>query len=139
MQRRTGRASSMPTGLAAGAVTSVLITILGSAVLAKLVDGEMLQESSIGYGIMIMLIGAACLGAMVSCNKVKRQRLLVCMASGGIYFGMLLCITAMFFGGQYSGVGVTALLIFCGSFLAVLPGFREKRGGKRVKLKIPNG
>lgn len=122
-----------------GALTSLAITILGSGILAKLVDKEIMAESSIGYGIMVMLILGAYLGAMVSYRKIKRQRLPVCLGSGGIYLGILLSMTALFFGGQYSGVGVTALLIFCGSFLAVLPGFREKRGGKRLKMKITNG
>lgn len=129
----------MPAGLAVGGLSTLMITILGSGILAKMVESEVIEESSIGYGVMIMLILAAYLGAMVSYQKIKRQRFVVCMGSGAIYFGILLSITALFFGGQYSAVGVTALIVFCGSFLAVLPGFRENRGGKRPKLKIPNG
>ena len=139
MIRRTGRASSMAAGLTFGAGTALAITIRGSAILAKLVDGEWLEEGNVGYGIMGMLLLASYLAAMVSYGKIKRQRLLVCLSTGGIYFGLLLSITALFFGGQYSGVGVTALLIVCGAILAILPGFSQKRGGKHPKLKIPNG
>ena len=139
MIRRTGRASSMAAGLTFGAGTALAITILGSAILAKLVDREWLEEGNVGYGVMGMLLLASYLAAMVSYGKIKRQRLLVCLSTGGIYFGLLLSITALFFGGQYSGVGVTALLIVCGATLAILPGFSQKRGGKHPKLKIPNG
>ena len=139
MQRRTGRASSMAAGLTAGALTALIITISGSAILAKVVEREWIEEGSIGYGVMVMLLLASYMAGAVSYGKIKRQRMLVCLSSGGIYFGILLSITALFFGGQYSGVGVTALLIVCGAILAILPGFQQKRGGKHPKLKIPNG
>ena len=35
----------------------------------------------------------------------------MCLAAGGGYYLCLLAITALFFGGQYQGVGVTALMV----------------------------
>lgn len=137
-QKPTGRASSMPAGLAMGGLCSLGVTLLGSAVLAKLVSGEAMAESSIGYGVMVMLVLAAFLGAMVAFGRIKRRRMLVCLVSGAIYFAVLLSMTALFFGGQFSAVGVTALLILCGSALAALLGLRDNRGGKRRKIKLPN-
>lgn len=129
----------MPAGFALGVSASLLITVLGAALIAKLVDRETIGEGSIGYGILIVMILASWLGSLVSYGRIKRRRAVVCLAAGGIYFLVLLSFTALFFGGEYSGVGVTALLIFCGSMLAVLPGLRQNRGGKRPKIKIPNG
>lgn len=137
-QKPTGRAMSMPGGLAIGGVTSLSVTLIIAAILAKLVEGETMPESSIGYGVMVLLMLASFAGAMVSCGKIKRQRLAVCLLSGVIYFLTLMAITALFFGGQYSAVGVTALLVLCGSALAILAGMGGKRGGKHRKIKIPN-
>jgi putative membrane protein (TIGR04086 family) len=130
-KKPTGRTSSMPVALVLGGICSLLVVILGSAILAKLIDSNTIPETGIGYGILIMIIMAAFLGAKLAYQKVKRQRLMVCMSSGVILFLLLLSITALFFGGQYNAVGVTALLILCGSGLAVLPGRGSKRVGRR--------
>ena len=136
-RKPTGRAKSIPGGLAVGGMFSLLITILGSAIIAKLVDSEIMAENSIGYGIMAILLAASWFGAMVSFGQVRRRRVMICLLSGGIYMLILLGITALFFGGQYSGVGETGLMVLCGSALAILPEFRrESRAGKK-KIRIP--
>lgn len=106
---------SVPMGLALGGGCSLLITILSAAVLAWMVDKEKLAWENIGYGIMITLLLAAVLGARLAYGRIKRQRLLVCTLTGVVYLGMLLSITALFFGGQYDGALVTAVLILGGS------------------------
>lgn len=133
----TGTASSMPAGLAMGGAVSLGITLLGSAVLAWLVHGERMDLDKIGYGILVLLLLGAFLGAEVAFRKIRRQRLLVCAASGVIYFGLLMALTALFFGGQYSAVGVTALLILAGSGTAGLLGLSGGRGGKGHKIRLP--
>ena len=138
MQKSTGRASSMAGGLAAGALCSMGITLLGTSLMAWLIGNEMMAESNIGYGVMIMLILASFLGSKVACGKIKRQRLVCCVSSGAIYFGVLLSITAMFFGGQYHGIGATVLLIIAGCGLAALTGLRKKRAGKRTLRRFAN-
>lgn len=135
-QKPTGRALSIPAGLAFGAVVSLGVTILSAALLAKLVDSEMLAEENIGYGIILLLLAASFTGAMTSYIRIKRQRVLVCLLSGVVYFAMLLSITALFFGGQYDAVGVTAILVLGGSAAAALLGLRDSRGGKRKKIRI---
>lgn len=135
-QKVTGKSSSMPAGLAMGGLTSLVITLVLAAVIAKLVDSEALAEENIGYGTMLLLLAASSMGALVSVSKIKRQRLLVCLLSGTVYLGALLSITALFFGGQYEAVGVTALLVMGGSMVTGLLGLREKRGGKRQRIKI---
>lgn len=136
-QKPTGRTCSMPMGLAWGAVTSMIITILGTAILAKLVDREILPEEKIGYGIMLMLMLASYMGGKIAWNKIQRQRLITCLWVGGIYFAILLSITALFFGGQYESVAVTGLLILGGVGVAALPAGKNGRGGKRRKIRIP--
>lgn len=120
----------MPAGLAVGALFAMVWTILGALSVAKLIDSEVIPETAVGYGSGLILLTASLGAALVSFSRIKHQRALVCMAAGGIYFLMLLAVTALFFGGQYTGIGVTALLIAAGSGTAVLMGM-SGRGGKR--------
>lgn len=134
-QKSTGRASSLWAGLAFGGAVSTGITLVITAVLAKLLDLEKLQWENIGYGILIMIITSSFMGAIVAFGKIKRQRMVVCMLSGVVYLGIMLTVTALFFGGQFEAVGVTVLLIAAGCGSAGLLGLREKRGGNRRKGK----
>ena len=137
-QKNNGRALSMPVGLAYGATVSIAITVLIASILSKLTVSEMLAENNIGYGVMILLLISSFGGSLSAYSKIKHQRMLVCILSGAIYFGILLAVTALFFGGQYNAVGVTAVLIFGGSLTAGLLGLRRGRGGKRTKIRLQN-
>lgn len=118
--RPTGRAMTLPGGLAMGLGVSMFVTVAATLILTKLVLGERMQMQNIGYGILILLIAASFLGAMVAQGRVKHRRLLVCILSGVVYYCVLLGSTALFFGGQYSAVGVTGLLVLAGSGAAAL-------------------
>lgn len=135
-QKPTGRTSSMPAGLALGGLISLLVTVLGSAGIAALVNGETIQETQIGYGIMIVVMMASFLGAFTAATKIRRRRLLVCGLSATVYFGILMAVTAVFFGGQYEAVGVTLLLVFGGAALPIFTGGPIRRGGKRRKAIV---
>lgn len=124
----TGKAASMPGGLALGGVFSMGLTILLAAVTAKLVDENLLLEQSVGYAALLILMLSSGVGSAVAAAKIKRQRLVVCVASGVIYYGLLLAMTALFFGGQYTGMGVTALAVAGGTGAVSLVGMRQGRG-----------
>ena len=131
----TGKTSSMPAGLAMGAAISLGITLILASAIAKLVSSEKLAEEHIGYGVMVLLFVASAVGAATANSRIKRRRLLVSCLAGLTYMGILLSITALFFGGQYEAVGVTALLVMGGSICATLIGIDSKRGGHRKKGK----
>lgn len=131
----SGKASSMPAGLALGGAASLTATLVIAGILAKLVETEVLAEENIGYGVMILLFISSMLGSVISSVRIKRQRLLVCAMSGVIYMMILLSITALFFGGQYEAVGVTALLVVGGSIVTALLGLNQNGGGKRRKVR----
>ena len=115
-----------------GWLASALVTLLGAVIFAWLLNGERMQMASIGYGTMIILLAASALGALLAFRCVRRQRLVVCLLSGAVYYLSLLAMTALFFGGQYEGVGVTGLVILGGSLAVGLMGLKgEKRGYKR--------
>ena len=115
----TGKAASVPAGVAMGIISASLITLAGAAVTALLIDKEILQWAHISYAVLITVVCSAWVGATVSYVKIKRRKVVMCLTTGIFYFCILLCFTALFFGGQYSGVGETALLIFCGSVLGI--------------------
>lgn len=125
---QSGKAVSTPRGLLWGAIYSTIITLGMCAAIAYGMDRGYLQEKDIGYAVMILLIVASYVGAWVSNRKIKRQKAKISLMSGGIYMTVLLSITALFFGGQYNAVPETALLILCGSILAMITGnSRTKR------------
>ena len=132
----TGKASSIPAGLALGGFVSLLITLILAGIIAKLVSTEKLAEENIGYGVMVLLFTASAAGAITANTRIKRQRLAVSCLSGLVYMGILLSITALFFGGQYEAVGVTALLVLGGSLVTALVNFKAGRGGKRRKIRV---
>ena len=129
----TGTAASIPVGLGWGVLVSMTATLTGAAIAAKLIEREVLSWAQSGYAVLVILLLSAWMGAMVSAGKIKRRRVAICFASGAIYLLMLMCITALFFGGRYSGVGETALLILCGSGVAVFTGKTSKSKGRVIK------
>lgn len=137
-RKATGTASSIPAGMASGALASIGITLAGALLTAKLLDNQILKWENCGYGVLIILLVSSWAGAVVTASKVKRKRFVMCLASGGIYFILLMICTALFFGGQYSGVGETVLLIFCGSMVGLFSGFSRKNGKKRRRIKVAN-
>ncbi len=136
-RKPTGRTSSMAGGLTAGGCVSLTTTLAAVALLAKLVDMERVAWENVGYGIAAALLLSSYLGAITAYGKIRRQRLMVCTAAGAVYFGILLSVTALFFGGQYEAVGVTAALVFGGSTTAGLIGLREQKG-RIKKIRFSN-
>ena len=135
VRKHTGRASSVPGGLAMGAVVSMAVTGGLTALLAGLLDREMMQWEMVGYGSLTVVMLSSFLGAVTACVKIRRQRMLVCLMAGMVYLGILLAMTALFFGGQYQAVGVTALLVLGGTMCAALTG----AGKGRVRKKMSAG
>lgn len=135
-KKPTGRAVSIPAGLTWGGIVSLGSTLLFAAVIAKLLDMEKITWENVGYGVMCILLAASFLGAEFAYGKIKRQRIVVCLMSGLVYFVILLCITALFFGGQYEAVGVIFALVIGGSGCAGILGMREKGRRRAVKNKL---
>ena len=97
---------------------------------AGLISRERLSWDQVGYGILILLFLSALLGAATSVKAVKRQRLMIAMGSGLLFWATLIAITALFFGGQYDGMLVTGLVILAASGIVALTGLRrENRKG----------
>lgn len=133
----TGRATSMGAGLAAGTALSLGLTLGGSMLCSWLILGGRLSSQSIGYCSMVLIIMASILGPLCAAAMIKHRRLYVCALTAVLYYAVLLGINALFFGGQYRGMGVTALLVIAGCGLSILTGMRKGRGPGSHKVKIP--
>ena len=94
---------------------------------------EILKENAVGYGAMIIILLSSISGAGIAVNKVKKRMLQVSALVGGLYYMMLLGATALFFGGKYQGMGVTALLILAGCGVVVLIAGRGKKSKRYRK------
>lgn len=124
----TGRAFSMPAGLAICTCISLGLMLVLSVLLARLISTEKLEWDKAGYGIILILLITATIGTKLSCLMIKRRKLMTCAFAGALYWISLLLITALFFDGQYSGVGISALIILCGSAMVYLQELRGERG-----------
>lgn len=120
-QRKTkGTATAIPTGLAFGGLISLIVTVAGAAATAHLLMNQRIGENGIGYASMIILFVASLLGAWGAFGCIKKQRLQICVMAAAVYYLLLLAITALFFGGQYQGMGVTAVVIVIGALTVAL-------------------
>ena len=118
-----GAASSIPWALAISAIVNIVITLTGGAITAYLLLTERIGENGIRYASMIILLISAIMGAWSAYSCIKKQRLQICMMSAGVYYLLLMAITALFFGGQYQSMGITAVIILVGTVLvAILTG-----------------
>ena len=131
----SGKATSMPIGIGIGALTSFAVTLLGAAVLSYLIVSERISEASVGYGAMIVLFLSSALGAWLAAARIKHRRLMVCSLAGIGYYLLLLIVTVLCFGGEFSGMGISAIVIALGSMFAMLPFLQKKQG--KSKYKIP--
>jgi len=133
-----GRAVPLPVGAALGGLYGFMWTFLASAILSWMIRKQWLDMESVGYGSMFILLTASMLSATISYRKVKIRRFLSCISGGIGYLLLLLGMTALFFGGQYVGFGVTCLLILGGSVAAVFLGMELEKGSRKGrKNRLP--
>jgi hypothetical protein len=127
---------SVQRGVALSGAVSLVITMLMSVLLAKLLDCQRLNWEQAGYWIMAMLFAAAFAGGKVGIAAIRRQRLAVSAMCGLLYWGLLLCMTALFFGGNFNAVPETALIIIAGSGCAAMVSLPQKKGrGRKIRKR----
>lgn len=120
MKIKAGKAASVPGGLLLSLAVNTVITAFGTGIIALLLNRKNIAWSNTGYWIMTMILISAFTGGKVAISLVKTQRYLISLMSGLLYWMVLLCTTALFFGGQYSSFVETGALILSGAFAAAL-------------------
>lgn len=118
---------SIPISLAVGLMAGWITTLLLSTVIATMIAGERLQEDSISITAVITIVLASFIAAMYTAKYAGRNKLGMCIVSGGLYYLSLLCCTALSFGGSYCGLGSGVLTIIGSATVAGLLSIRQKK------------
>lgn len=127
MKLKTGKSVSIPKGLGLSLAGNVIITAITITILASLLNNTVITWEETGYWIMGMLLVASFVGSKLAIMTIKTQRYLIGLMSGILFWAFLLCITALFFGGQYCSIPETGVLIISGSITAALIQFPKNR------------
>lgn len=131
----SGRAMSMPAGIGMGVGISYGIMLLSAAVLAWLILTQRVGEEVIGWGSMLILAISAALGSLTAWTRIRHRRLFVTAVTAAGYYAVLL-VTALAFGGGFSGMGATAGMVVLGGGIAQIPAlFGGGSGVRRHKMK----
>lgn len=134
-RKRNGRVLSMPAGVALGVGTGYFVTLLGAGILAWLMVTQRVGEERIGIGSGVILMVSAVLGSTVAWRGVRHRRLpvtgLTCL---GYYLALL--VTALAFGGGFTGMGTTAVLVLLGGGITQIPAlFGGGSGARRRRMR----
>lgn len=130
-KRSAGRAMSMPMGIGLGILIGMIIMIAGSVLLTFLIMDEHMDENGYGFGIMVLHFVASLISALFAMVQIKHRKLLVCGLTVLGYFLSLMAVCSLFFGGEFTGMGTTAILVLAGGVAAAIAGLREKNTDKR--------
>lgn len=126
---------------AAGAVTLGLgvgfaLLLIGSAVLAWLIISQKLDIQTMGFGAGLIMVLASAAGAWSAAAAAGTKRLQIIGIFAAVFFALLLSVTALLFGGQYSGIAVYGICILGGAGGVALLGFLPKKArGKGRKMR----
>ena len=132
----TGRASSVPAGLVAGVLCELVLTLIISVVSAYLVSAEFVSQDKIGYCAIAVLIMSSIVGTTVTIKRIKKMPIQMAAINGLLFYGLLLAMTALFFGGQYDGMGITLLVVALGSGVGGIMASRKSNRRKQKYYKI---
>lgn len=119
-----------------GVITGILTTIAGAVIMSVLIINETLEETSIGYsamGILLLASMAACMAALVNAQSKKGM---IVGITGGLYALILMGLNALLYKGGYEGVGVTLLLILAGCLTSLLLFGKQTKRGYAPKRKL---
>ena len=120
-----------------GGLTAVVVTAACCAICALLIGKELMGESAADYCVPMTVMLSSFAGGKLALGRIRERRMVIGALVAMVYILMLLAMTALFFGGQYCGIGVTAAAALGGGAVAAILGNRgEKRSvSRKSKLK----
>ena len=137
VKKISGKATSVGGAALLGMVLGVVWTLVSAMGIAKLVDMEVLPMENVGYGSMAAVLSAVFVSASLAGRKAGHMVVQAAVMAGGAYFLCLLLVNALFFGGNFVGLGVTFLLVLIAIAAAILAAGRGRSGRHRRRYKIP--
>ena len=130
-KRTAGKTSSIPASLAIGAGAGILVMLMTAALGALAVAQEWINEDAITIVSVVITVLAAAVAAITSASIAGKRKLQISLLSGVVLFLLLLACNAMFFDGQYSSVGGSAIAIIVTCAATSLLSVKEGRTGKK--------
>ena len=117
---KQGKNRSVAVGLTIGTAVCCIITILLTSLIAYLISRERISENNIRLFTSLIhylsvLIGTYCVNTLI-----KRKLLPVSLLQCTCYLAVLFASTALFWGGQYGGIGSTLIAVILGGASGIL-------------------
>lgn len=137
VKKISGRAPSLGKSVTTGVLLGATWTLACAMIIAKLIDSEVISMDKVGYASMISVLSAVFIGASLAGKRAGHMVVQAAAISGAAYFGCLLLVNALFFGGSYSGLGVTLVLVAAATGLAILAAGKSRGRSRRRQYKIP--
>lgn len=136
--KQTGKAKSVPEGIIIATIISIIETMLLSFIIAYSLNTELITWEQAGYWIMIVLFIVSFSGAKCAITTVRRQRVLLSIMSGTVYWGILLCISALLWNNGFEAVWETGSVIIagCGAACFISMPTRNKHRNNRRKISL---
>lgn len=137
VKKISGRAPSLVKSVATGVSLTAVWTLGSAAIIAKMLENEVISMNHVGYGAMAAVLSAVFMGATLAGKRAGHMVVQAAALSGAGYFVCLLLVNALFFGGTYTGMGTTLLLIILATALALLAAGKGRGRHSRHRYKIP--
>lgn len=137
MKKATGTAPSILRAVVFGITASCVCAMLWATVLAKLLDGEVIKMETVGYWAMAAHVTAVLAGGLFAAGRAGHLRTWTMGITGAGYYICLLLVNALFFGGQFTGLGDTFLLVAAAVGVGTLAAGKGSAGTRHRRYKIP--
>lgn len=134
MSLYSAKASNIPLGIGIGLAGSVIGTLVGSLILAWLIQNQFIDEGSAGLGVMLIHVISAAIGALIAWGRVRQKRLVLCLLSCTAYFASLILMALPFGTGFESVIPTFAMVLLGGGFTLIPAMLGNKSGGRRYKI-----
>ena len=132
----SGNVSTLVKSILLGSALSVTITVIGAALIAKLILSETVGENNMGYCVMILLFVASMAGCLTANAKIQQSKLKVTLLQSVGYYVGLLMIGTIFFGGANQALAETALVIAGGACIILLATNRAGQGRRAMHKAV---
>jgi putative membrane protein (TIGR04086 family) len=139
MKKISGRVPSLWKSVGAGLTLGAAWIVVSAVIIAKLVDGQVLPMENVGYGSMAAVLSAVFVGASMAGRRAGHMVVQTACLSGVAYFVSLLLVNVLFFGADFTGVGITLLLTVLATGLALMTAGKGSGKSVRRRYKIPKG
>lgn len=137
LKQQTGRSPNLAKAGSVGVLTALVTGVLGTGVLAKLVDAEFMKLENLGYGILILHLLSVFLGARSAMGRGGHRANAAAGITAAGYYLCLLLVNGLFFGGNYTGLGVTLVLTLLAAVGAIGIGRKGRGRAQQKRYKIP--